>query len=211
MHGAENATQDSPSSSRMRSTDRLTQIIEVSTRIIGQYGHYGFSIQQVADACGLTKAGLLHHVKSKDRLLMLVLQARDEADMTLIGALEESTPAPDGAGSEEALRRALDLIHRLVAHNASQPQIVRLYSVLRNESLATDHPTYEYFVARDRMALDEFERIFAPFVDSPGSFARRVLALMGGLEEQWLRDPSMDLVEEWDLAISSLLDGSRRR
>lgn len=195
----------------MRSTDRLTQIIEVSTRIIGQYGHYGFSIQQVADACGLTKAGLLHHVKSKDRLLMLVLQARDDADMALIGAPEGVASESDDPGSEAALERALALIHGLVAHNASQPQIVRLYSVLRNESLAKDHPSYEYFVIRDRMALDEFERIFAPFVDSPGSFARRVLALMGGLEEQWLRDPSMDLVEEWDLGIASLLNGSRRR
>jgi hypothetical protein len=39
----------------------------------------------------------------------------------------------------------------------------------------------------------------------PGSMARQLLALMSGLEEQWLRDPdSMDLVQEWDRAMETI-------
>ena len=39
----------------------------------------------------------------------------------------------------------------------------------------------------------------------PGSVARQLLALMSGLEEQWLHDPgTMDLVQEWDRAMQTI-------
>jgi hypothetical protein len=37
---------------------------------------------------------------------------------------------------------------------------------------------------------------------------RQVLALMGGLEDQWLRDPAaVDLVREWDRAMDTIVTG----
>src|ERR1700756_1648539 len=65
---------------RMPAAQRRRQILDMTTRLIGERGFWALSMQDVADACGLTVPGLLHHVRSKDRLLLAVLDHRDEED-----------------------------------------------------------------------------------------------------------------------------------
>lgn len=195
---------------RMSTEDRWRQILHEGTRIVGQRGYYGFSVQDVAEACGLTVAGLLHHVGSKAGLLVALLEERDRNDKQF--AL--------GAGPEVAVAGGSDLdasvaaMRRLVVHNSMQPELVRLYSVLRGEALSAGHPAYEYFRERDAWALSQFAGMVDGAVPSPGATARQLLALMGGLEEQWLRDPDgVDLVAEWDRAVAAVLPlgGERAR
>jgi hypothetical protein len=46
----------------------------------------------------------------------------------------------------------------------------------------------------------------AGLADHPDSLARQVLALMGGLEDQWLRDlAAVNLVREWDRAMDTVI------
>lgn len=52
---------------------RLRQILERAARVICQRGFEATSMQEIADACGLTKAGLYHHVKTKDALLLAIM------------------------------------------------------------------------------------------------------------------------------------------
>jgi AcrR family transcriptional regulator len=52
------------------SKDRHRQILETAARLICEKGYDGASIQDIADACGLTKAGLYHHIRSKEHLLL---------------------------------------------------------------------------------------------------------------------------------------------
>lgn len=52
---------------------RLRQILEQAARIICQQGFEATSMQEIADACGLTKAGLYHHIKTKDALLLAIM------------------------------------------------------------------------------------------------------------------------------------------
>src|SRR5678815_4970242 len=52
---------------------RLRHILERSARVICQQGFEATSMQQIAEACGLTKAGLYHHVKTKDALLLAIM------------------------------------------------------------------------------------------------------------------------------------------
>jgi AcrR family transcriptional regulator len=190
-------------SARLPRAERRQQIIEEATRIIGQRGYYGFSMQELADSCGLTVAGLLHHVGSKEALLVSLLQARDQRDRDALGEWarlyrEEETHHP-------AIGNAADLLRRIVIRNSTQPELVRLYSMLRAESLYPGHPAYEYFKARDEQVLHGFTRLFNGLNDHPGSMARQLLALMSGLEEQWLHDPgTMDLVQEWDRAMETI-------
>lgn len=198
-----------PRRARLSAEARRRQIIDEATRIIGLRGYFGFSLQEVADACGMTQAGILHHVGSKDELLQMVLEFRDEADLA---SLAESSPVAGRLLSEPTIttvENALHALHMLTMRNASQPEIVRLYSVLRNESLYDAHPSHDYFCERDRLALTAFVQWFTGHVPDPDAFARQVLALMGGLEEQWLRTPEMDLVGEWDKAIACLLRGAQ--
>ena len=52
------------------SKDRHRLILETAARLICEKGYDGASIQDIADACGLTKAGLYHHIRSKEHLLL---------------------------------------------------------------------------------------------------------------------------------------------
>jgi AcrR family transcriptional regulator len=190
---------------RLPRAQRRQQIIEDATRIIGQRGYYGFSMQELADSCGLTVAGLLHHVGSKEELLVALLQARDQRDRDALGNWAGSSGRPK-ANQRPAISDAADALRRIVARNATQPELVRLYSMLRAESCYPRHPAHDYFQARDQQVLRAFTRLFDGLAEHPASMARQLLALMGGLEEQWLRDPTaMDLVQEWDRAMATIL------
>ena len=63
--GAERAVGASPESGVRRAA-----ILETAARIICEKGYEGTSIQDIADASGLTKAGLYHHIRSKEHLLL---------------------------------------------------------------------------------------------------------------------------------------------
>ena len=49
-------------------------ILERAARLICEQGYEGTSMQQIAEACGLTKAGLYHHVASKEALLAAIME-----------------------------------------------------------------------------------------------------------------------------------------
>jgi AcrR family transcriptional regulator len=188
---------------RLPAAERRRQIIEVTTRLIAERGFWGLSMQDVADDCGLTVPGLLHHVGSKDSLLVAVLEHRDEADTRSL-ADELGVPVDrlwtEGPGSVSLPQVCAALVRR----NAGQPEIVRLFAVLEAESLAPDHPAHEYFKARQRRTRDSLAALVTPPAD-PLALASHVIALMDGLQIQWLREPeSVDLVAAWDAAATRL-------
>ena len=49
--------------------DRRVEILEIAARLICEKGYGSASIQDIADACELTKAGLYHYIRSKEHLL----------------------------------------------------------------------------------------------------------------------------------------------
>lgn len=53
--------------------DRRQAILETAARVICDRGYEGASIQEIADACELTKAGLYHHIESKENLLAEIM------------------------------------------------------------------------------------------------------------------------------------------
>ena len=52
---------------------RYREILEIAARIICKKGYEGASMQQIAHACGLTKAGLYYHIRSKQHLLVEIM------------------------------------------------------------------------------------------------------------------------------------------
>jgi len=56
-----------------RDSKQLRQICSIAARVFYDKGYDGASMQDIADAVGLTKAGLYHHVGSKDRLLFEIM------------------------------------------------------------------------------------------------------------------------------------------
>lgn len=94
----------------------------------------------------------------------------------------------------------------MVRRNASQPEIVRLFAVLQAESLTPDHPAHAYFVARQQRILDEITALAkaAGGPAPPETTARRVMALMDGVQLQWLRSPGSDLIQLWADTVGDL-------
>jgi AcrR family transcriptional regulator len=52
---------------------RYHEILERAARLIFQSGYEATSMQEIAEACGLTKAGLYHHIKTKEALLLAIM------------------------------------------------------------------------------------------------------------------------------------------
>ncbi|OLR92856.1 TetR family transcriptional regulator [Actinokineospora bangkokensis] len=182
----------------MPAAERRAQILAVATRLIGERGYWALSLQDVADECGLTVPGLLHHVPSKDALLVAVLGHRDERDAESL-ARELGGPVADAD-----LER---VCAALVRRNATQPEIVRLFAVLEVESLTPGHPAHDYFRHRQRETLRVLASLARGHPD-PARLALQVVSAMDGLQVQWLRDPGdgprCDLVAEWDALAARL-------
>ena len=165
-----------------KSRGRREEIVGAAVEVFSAAGYHKGSLREVADKVGLSQAGLLHHFPSKARLLQAVLDWRDDASGALIG-----TPLPEG----------LDLLRGLVllaAHNAETHELVELHVVLSAEGASADHPLHAYFVDRYAVlftlvlrALEQAEARgqLRPDVDHHGA-ARTLIALMDGLQVQWL-------------------------
>ncbi len=52
---------------------RHRALLETAARVICERGYEATSIQEIAGACGLTKAGLYHHIRSKEDLLIEIM------------------------------------------------------------------------------------------------------------------------------------------
>jgi AcrR family transcriptional regulator len=53
--------------------ERYRAILETAARLICDRGYDATSMQDIAAACRLTKAGLYHHVQSKEQLLLAIM------------------------------------------------------------------------------------------------------------------------------------------
>lgn len=167
-----------------KTAERRQQIVSAAVEVFSAAGYRKGSIRDVAEKVGLSQAGLLHHYPSKEHLLEAVLTWRDEVSRQLIGE-----PLPEG----------LDLLRGLVKateYNETTPELVELHVIVSAEGTSADHPLRNYFVNR---YADLFERVrqaferaadegqLRPDVDC-ASAARTLIALMDGLQLQWLLD-----------------------
>ena len=59
---------------RLSPAQRRKQITQEAVTLITQYGSYGFPMQALADAVGMTLPGLNHYVKNREELLSLVIE-----------------------------------------------------------------------------------------------------------------------------------------
>ncbi len=166
-----------------RGEDRRARIVQAALEVIAERGYRGASLAAVAERVGITQQGLLHHFPTKEALLIATLEARDEWD----------TGGPRARGAQPW---RLDLYASLVEYNAMRPGIVQAFSALLGESVTTRHPARDYFTRRAAAVREslaatlraEFgERL--PSGLTPQETAPLLVAVMDGLQYQWLLDP----------------------
>ena len=187
-----------------KSKETRTAILDAALEVFAQSGYRAGSLREVAERVGMSEAGLLHHFRSKSALLMALLEHRDELSRERV-----DFDIPDGV---EALRALAELAR----FNAAQPGIVELYCTLSAEATSPAHPAHDYFVNRymsvRASVTGSFERAAAAgrLVDGvdPGRAAVATIALMDGLQVQWLLEPSStDMAEALHEVFRSLIRG----
>lgn len=57
----------------LTSNPRFRRILEQAARVILQRGFEATTMQMIADACDLTKAGIYHYVQTKEALLIAIM------------------------------------------------------------------------------------------------------------------------------------------
>ncbi|MDT0542404.1 TetR/AcrR family transcriptional regulator [Streptomyces lonegramiae] len=166
-----------------RGGERRAEIVRCALEVIAERGYRGATLGAVAERVGLTQQGLLHYFPTKESLLVAVLEERDQWDT-------------GSARKGESGAWPLDLLASLVEYNAMRPGIVQTFSALLGESVTEDHPAREYFTRRyEHVRADMAATLRGEFGDrlpgglTPEEAAPLLVAVMDGLQYQWLHDP----------------------
>lgn len=192
-----------PRGSYAKTRKTRAAILEAALAVFAKGGYRSGSIREIAEAVGMSEAGLLHHFPSKSALLAEVLELRDEHSLELVPI--------DGPEPLETLRGLVELAR----YNASVPGVVELYCTLSAEATTPDHPAHAYFVGRYSSTVANLTSSFERCEERgllragirPASAARATIALMDGLQVQWLLDrDSVDMADELAAYLHSIVD-----
>src|SRR6476659_5560006 len=95
------------------------EILTTALDVIARNGYRRTSVKELADAVGLSQAGLLHYFSSKEELFQEVLRKRDEVDEAVFELDDE---------------RPIDAFLGVIRHNRDVPGLVQLYARLSSEA-----------------------------------------------------------------------------
>lgn len=177
--------------------ERMGQIIDAAVRVINERGFNGASLQDIADEVGITHAGVLHYVHSKQGLLTLVIQHYYDSSTAEKDYFESHQP-----GGSEVDKPLLvpEVCRRIVQQNATRPELVMVFHVLDAESFSPASESHDYFVERSRTTVDRGSGVSWSVPEGiDGAKAYSVaLATLYGIEGRWLaRQDEIDLEDEW--------------
>jgi AcrR family transcriptional regulator len=183
------------------------QIVAAAAELFAERGFQATPMTAVAEASGLSQSGLLHHFPTKEGLLAEVLRERDVRDLATLASAREHAPR----GWE-----VWDDMATLVRLNSDREAIVRLFTSLAGEAVDPDHPGHGWLGEHHRSAVDALTRALHEAVADgtadaavpAESLARQAVALMDGLQVQWLMRP-----DEVDMAgdFAAFVEGVRTR
>lgn len=171
---------------------RRNQILEAALLRFGQDGYRKTSLAGVARDAGITDAGLLHHFRDKQQLLLAVVQYwHQQLD-------EQWARVSDSV--RDAFRCHLDDTAKIL----TTPGILELAVVVGAEATAPDHPAHDFFSRWQEKGVRELAdrlRTGATTGELKAGLdheriARECAALDTGLRVQWLTSGrSFDLVD----------------
>ena len=96
------------------------RIIEQATRLFVARGYAGISMREIAEAAGISKAGLYHHFVDKEALFMAILTANLEHIEELIQSAQQ-----EGAATRDQVSL---MMRAIMAQAPNQRAIIRLAS-----------------------------------------------------------------------------------
>ncbi len=189
-----------PGAARRRSPkgeEARARILQIAIESFAERGYHGTSINEIAKAAGITMPGLLHHFPNKRELFAAMLSEQDRRDTALFASF-----FPDDAGVFEVL----DAFVEMARVNRGRFGVVQLFHLLAIEAAPGDHPysarARDHFREARGYVADGVRRSIArgevrADVD-PDRIGTIVVAMVEGLENQWLHEPeSIDVAESF--------------
>ncbi|WP_340383165.1 TetR/AcrR family transcriptional regulator [Streptomyces sp. SS7] len=161
------------------------RILKAALGVFSARGFRAGSLNDIAEASGLTRAGLLHYYPNKQAVLLALMEQRD----TKLHVLQP--------GTDRTLLQLLEDMEELTAHVLENRAMVQLAHILTAEASGEEHPAKEwvaqrYSALRAVMADAVRRSLVAGELRAdtdPEAFAALVLAVAEGAENQWLLSP----------------------
>lgn len=171
-------------------------ILDAAVELYAERGVRGTGLMAIGERAGVHHATVLYHFGSSRKLLVAVLEARDQMffDFTR-GAFRD--------GGLAALA-ALPVVARF---HLAQPLLAKLFTVLQVENVDPDAEVHAHFLSRRRGARKLLSALVAEGKErgeiradaDPDRVADTILAFMAGSQVQSLLDPAtFDLLEAYD-------------
>src|SRR3954462_2965575 len=115
------------------------QVVGVAMDEFAARGYRGASLDMIGAKIGVPRQALLHYFPSKVKLLLAVLELREQQDAErfIELAAQHGWSFPD-------------LFPAVIRYYAEQPALTRLHTVLAAEAVDPEHPAHEWFVDRYR-------------------------------------------------------------
>ncbi len=174
-------------------------IVDAARAVFAERGFRAGSLRDVGERAGVSAANVLHHFGSKEGLLVAVLEARE---------------ASTGPELLERFRRGelVPALRELVRANALDRDVLRLYTILGVEATDASHPAHDHFHTRYSdirtylSAAVEEARRYGSLPPGPDAalVAAGLVAVMDGLQTQWLLDETFDMVVAFDAHLRSI-------
>ncbi|MFG1669499.1 TetR/AcrR family transcriptional regulator [Streptomyces sp. Y7] len=166
--------------------ERRLRILDAAVEHFAQWGFHASSLARIAKDVGISQGGLLHHFRSKEDLLVQVLAHTDEADEAKFFSREFGSAA-----------ECLGVLVAIAEYNSTRLGRTRMFNVLAAEAGEPGHPAHAYFVERYGQVVGHLTVTLGRAVDAgelrpgtdPAAVAQEVVAVMDGLQLQWVLDP----------------------
>jgi AcrR family transcriptional regulator len=154
---------------------KRAEILQVALAAYAQADESAPTLRSIAEAVRLTEAGVLHYFGSKDELLIAILEARDDA----------------AEGSYDLSSRSG--VFDYLADVIRTPGLVRLFVEMTAAASQPGHPARAFM---DQHAAAVCQIVTSLLGRDDDSGARILLAAAEGLQIQWLRDPTLDVLSD---------------
>jgi AcrR family transcriptional regulator len=167
------------------------RIVDAAQEVFAERGYWATTMKEIALRAGISQRGLVHHFAAKEDLLTAVIDLRDDDSAKLMAPLGRPVDA-------------FTSMLVVVAENMNRPGLVALYTVLTAEAASPGHPAHERYRERYSLLRTYFSMAFDALreqgeLQSPlpsNSLAAEFIALIDGLQLQWLYDPTNVDVEQ---------------
>jgi AcrR family transcriptional regulator len=185
-----------PPASRLPAARRRRQLLEVALTVFGEQGFHTTSMNDVADAAGVTKPVLYQHFRSKRDLYREVLT---DVGGQLLDAITKATTA--ARSPHEQVELGFGAYFRFVADNEAAFRVLFGGGTRRDEEFAAQVAVVEGAIADAIATLIDVEGLTAP---ERRQLAHGLVGLAEGTSRLWVADGAQEPPEQLAALVADL-------